>query len=140
MISWPYLAGFTDGDGSMSYSFVAGNEGRHDRYVIDVRWGQSLRHAAVLYRIREFLIQHGCHVVERSHAPALGGPALYMAVTAVADVRLVLENMLPHLVLKQHKASQILWLIQNRKRTLGSRGKKHMRWPTADELAAAFQS
>lgn len=112
-VSWAYLAGFTDGDGCISYGTrIRENNGTHHWFC--VRWGQTAPNRMVLDAIKDFLIAEGVSVQNVSitvRNTRLGADVAELAVQRVADVRVVLSRMLPHLVLKQDKARETLRVV-----------------------------
>ena len=54
-ITWPYLAGFFDGEGSITYTHTSAPNAK--RVIVQVV--QAIHHAHVIYLIHKFLIHEG---------------------------------------------------------------------------------
>ncbi len=108
-VNWAYIAGFTDGDGCISYGVRVRN-GWSNRWFC-VRWGQTASNRMVIDEIAKFL--HGKGIAARNvnvsvKKTRLGADYAELAVQRHEDVQAVLINMLPYLILKQGQAQEML--------------------------------
>jgi hypothetical protein len=97
-ISWSWLSGFTDGDGSI-YILKSG--------PVRIKWGQKADNEWLLERISVFLISEGIMATPLRTSVVSAGhsyPQSVLAIGAQETVRVVLERLLPFLVLKREAA------------------------------------
>lgn len=103
-LTWEYIAGFTDGDGSVWFRLRG--DGRCD---CAVEWTQREQHAFVLLEIQDFLSEHGIHsTVRESYGLKV---QWYLRVNRQMEVLYVLENLLPHLIVKAPKAVETIRVL-----------------------------
>jgi hypothetical protein len=98
-MDWSYIAGFFDGEGSIS------SHSRNRRNSHQVQISQKFREDQVLHRVAEFLREQGvcCKVNDRR-----GCPAGYLLVCRHRSVKTFLEKCLPSLIVKRNKAIELL--------------------------------
>lgn len=107
--SWAYLAGFTDGDGCISYETA-----KRRYHYARVRWAQKEATSQVLDWIATFLSAQGIKIGVRNFSVARKSqcyPQRELAITNVADSRIVIRRMLPYLVLKRGRALEALEIL-----------------------------
>ena len=136
MITWEYLAGFTDADGSIGcYSNASDNKARPR-----ITWTQ--KSVLILDEIQEFLhITLG--LAKRpitEYFPPAGGSACNLAIANGDAVEAILTNLIPYLVIKKHVAITAL-------KVLADNGERHSRVyaprihkPTAYERAQEMEA
>lgn len=115
MISWPYLAGFLDGDGWITAS--KNKNCSTKRYT--VAFTQSATTHEQMKAIREFIQMDGIRVgwVNRlSVTPSapLPVPMINLMVKKQASVVQLLEHLLPHLLIKRGVAEEALTYTKTR--------------------------
>jgi len=123
-ISWAYLAGFVDGEGSIGVyrrSYET-QEGTRFYHRANVRISQCETQAWVLIEIADFLNSHEITSCFSERKPwKEDGPRQNMFQLSVDDRYMVakaLKAMIPHLVVKKSKAEEVLnWIMENPKRT-----------------------
>lgn len=125
-ISWPYLAGFTDGDGGIKVL-----DPRIDSPSggwVRIAWCQSEANASVLEPIKGFLIREGINRVnDRKFTVAESGhkhPQIGLYISRQDEVFDVLAHMLPFLVLKKDAALrgiEVLTLVREYTARYGKR-------------------
>lgn len=116
MISWEYLAGFTDGEGSISY----GNHGNQ----VQLTWSQSNVNIVALDAIVEFLEAHKISYSWDSRVNNTGCEYSRVSIGSQSAVRKCLEEMVAHLTLKQDRAIEALKFLNSKDRA-ASRRKSH---------------
>jgi len=140
MITWEYVAGFLDGDGSISVDVRSGDgesQGykTRQRKIARIRFTQRADSWLVLYKIHDFLKSHGVvssvyHKKQpTNHAIVATKPAMDLEINALESVEKVLYHILPHLVVKQEVAFRAYRLLQECKAMREKYGKfyrKHL--------------
>lgn len=117
MISWAWLAGFFDGEGSLYRKVYYGKQYPNGHRQLKLSIYQ--KDPSALFTIREFLITAGCNHVRvaayqtpKPLHPRDSEPGMivmwHLAIENRHDVMLVLRHMLPYLQVKDTKAGQIL--------------------------------
>ena len=113
-LSWPYIAGFFDGEGCIS---LCSNRARPNTTQYSVTFSQAGPEGlTLLTEIREFLSVQGIKSYLRSRAPGAKGcfakKTVYnLAIMSRPSVKPCLEALLPYLRIKKVKCEDILrWL------------------------------
>lgn len=118
-MTWEYIAGFTDGEGYIGWSEGSpdGNAGRGGKVII----GQKVKEP--LERIQDFLRKNGCikakiylrparEKSENARANAI--ECWILALQNCHDVRIFLNGVMPHLIVKKGKALFVLDRLKTR--------------------------
>jgi hypothetical protein len=118
-LSWAYLAGFTDADGyivaQMGGDYI--NAGR-------IGWSQTSKALWVLEHIQGWLTEQGLSSSLTHECDRTGIRSCRLRMARAAHVRIVLEKMLPHLVLKRERAELVLRLLDERDQAIAERGRR----------------
>lgn len=111
-MTWQYLAGFTDGDGSI---YCYENKGGRD---VGVRWYQSGDEAWVLVEISDFLNSFGVETVlyeaMASETSLQKKPSFHLSVRFWRDSLVVINHLLPYLIVKKPNAEVALRYLADR--------------------------
>jgi intein/homing endonuclease len=119
-MTWEYLAGFTDADGyivaQMSGDYI--NAGR-------IGWSQTASARWVLEEIQTWLGEQGlASSLTDERDRRVGTLSCRLRMARKAHVRIALNSMLPHLVLKRDRAKHVLRLLEERDRAIAERGRR----------------
>lgn len=101
-ITWEYLAGFTDGEGSFQFRKCPSTVGPTCR----MPWPQ--KNTDVLEQIVEFLESHGLHPKLYHYSRALSCVVL----NRQAEVWFVLESLVDHLIVKHAQANEVIIALE----------------------------
>jgi len=106
-VSDPYIAGFLDGDGSIGVSIEKRPDRRRFPYRarLKVNFTQHVRHKNMLILLQKALGNIGTIRDIRTHNLA------ELVIQKRSDIKLMLERLLPHLILKQRQARIMLAMI-----------------------------
>src|SRR5215471_15933376 len=98
-MTWEYVAGFFDGEGSVHYGRTP-----TERRIVRVTFTQGVKQNHVLYEIQEFLESYDI----KSGMNGLGTKLR----VSLPDIPVCLEYMLPHLIVKREKATECLAFLR----------------------------
>lgn len=120
-ISWSYLAGFFDGEGSLSYYFLKGRIGKPSesaRYPrLEISMPQSMPNKIVILEIVKFLKEKEIHYqlrIEKMDNPNWNNQ-MRLKIRRINDMREFLEAIYPYLILKRKKCAEALLFLKGRK-------------------------
>jgi hypothetical protein len=114
-MDWSYLAGFTDGDGSIHFQNCRRGCRVYRRACIS--WSQKASESGVLKAIASFLRSHGIPVTSGHWNTAWRGhkyPQRSIVIRAQQDVRYIAMQLLPHLITKRKAAVAALAFVNER--------------------------
>ena len=122
-MTWPYIAGFFDGEGSISFRFS--NSRGHRCLNVCARIGQNVEHSFVLDEIIEFLQSKGVSHVTDSITTNNGFSNKQFRVIAISgreNVRIFLKGIVPYLIVKAPKAYRVLSFLEEERQIRNRRG------------------
>ncbi|MBI2627298.1 MAG: hypothetical protein HYW77_03625 [Parcubacteria group bacterium] len=107
-ISDQYIAGFLDGDGSIGVHIEKRPDRRRFpfRVRIKINFSQHQRHKNLLFLIQAALDKVGSVRDIRSHNLS------ELVIQKRSDIKIIIERLLPHLILKQRQARIVLAMIK----------------------------
>ncbi len=103
--SWPYLAGFFDGDGSLHFQIIRQKEYRHGFYIrSSLAFYQSTSSEGGLVEFRRWL--------DAGYLRRRRGGMSDLTITNRDVVRRILEGMQPHVIFKRRQVEEGLALLR----------------------------
>lgn len=124
-MNWDYLAGFVDGEGSITISRSSNSITESERYQVRLSIGNTNKE--VLENIREFLYQEGLSVISlprsRNDPRVLAKPCWTLRITG-KRLEKVLPNLVERLIIKRKQAELAISFLP----LIKERGQYHDDW------------
>jgi hypothetical protein len=117
-MNWGYVAGFLDGEGSITVSAVYYKQRRKIYTRVQVSFYQ--KNPEALLEIAKFLSVQGCHSVKvlsgevRTNVSKEPSIQHRLCISNVSDLVIVLRGMIPELVIKKNLAERALELLHSK--------------------------
>jgi hypothetical protein len=112
-MTWAYVAGFTDGDGSILWWVD-----KKERIHFQITWGQVDKTSDVIHALETFLNVNGivCQSrIAKQSRKAYGTREMrVLAVNRREDILKILKRITPHLILKRAGALEVIEAIEAR--------------------------
>jgi len=119
-ISWSYLAGFFDGEGSLSYSCHKGRKGKPSESVcypyLCISMPQAIPNKVVILEIIKFLKEKNIHhelKIKKMENPKWNDQ-MRLRIRRINDMRRFLKAINPYLILKKEKCVEALSFLEGR--------------------------